>query len=56
MERGLIECMKDLRAERAFVVHGGDARYPLNDRVVALPLQALTDPSRVVATLTGQPQ
>lgn len=54
VERGLTECLKDLGVERAFVVHGGDAQYPLNERVVALPLRALEDPKSVVGVLLGQ--
>jgi hypothetical protein len=57
--RGLVECMKDLRLPRGFVVHGGPASYPLSKVIWALSIRliekpfllrdALLRPSKVVA-------
>jgi hypothetical protein len=41
--RGLTECMKDLDLERGFVLHGGDASYPLSPRIRAVPATLLGD-------------
>jgi uncharacterized protein len=51
ISRGLVECMKDLRLERAFVAHGGEATYPLKGGVWALSTTELADPRRLARLL-----
>jgi predicted AAA+ superfamily ATPase len=58
--RGLIECMKDLKVTRGFVMHGGPDSYPLGKNVWAVSAgllahehelgAGLLDPSRMVDT------
>lgn len=45
--RGLVECMKDLSLRAGFVVHGGDAAFPLGRQVFALPASLLSQPARL---------
>lgn len=49
--RGLLECMKDLSLSAGFVVHGGDAAFPLGHRVFALPASILASPERLLEAL-----
>ena len=37
--------MADLKLERAVVLYPGDRRYPLDERVEAVPLTALSEPA-----------
>lgn len=45
--RGLLECMKDLSLDAGFVVHGGEAAFPLGRRVFAMPASVLARPERL---------
>lgn len=45
--RGLLECMKDLSLDAGFVVHGGEAAFPLGRRVFALPASIVAWPERL---------
>jgi len=49
--RGLLECMKDLSLDAGFVVHRGDAGFPLGRRVFALPAAILVSPERLLEAL-----
>lgn len=51
--RGLTECMNDLGLERGFVVHGGRASYPLNDRVHAVSILEVEDPASFATRVIG---
>ncbi|MEZ4226959.1 MAG: ATP-binding protein [Polyangiaceae bacterium] len=53
LTRGLVECMKDLGLNRAFVVHGGEATYPMRDGVWALAMTDLADEQRFARLLTA---
>jgi len=45
MTRSLRIAMADLKLERAVVLYPGDRRYPLDERVEAVPLTALSEPA-----------
>jgi hypothetical protein len=49
--RGLTECLKDLHAPAAFVLHGGSASYPLAQNVWALSIQLAEQPAALCAAL-----
>jgi hypothetical protein len=54
VERGLVECMKDLELARGFVVHGGDATFRLRDGVWALSVAILGKPRELVGMLAAE--
>ena len=49
--RGLLECMKDLSLAAGFVIHGGEAAFPLGRKVFALPASVLARPERLKEAL-----
>ena len=49
--RGLLECMKDFSLDTGFVVHGGEAAYPLGRWVFALPASITTSPGSLLEAL-----
>jgi hypothetical protein len=49
--RGFLECMKDLRAPRGFVIHGGTDSFPLSPTIRALPVSLLAEPSKLRSAL-----
>jgi predicted AAA+ superfamily ATPase len=49
--RGLLECMKDLKCPRGFVLHGGQDEYPMGHGVRALPVALLERPDSLRAAL-----
>jgi predicted AAA+ superfamily ATPase len=54
MTRSLHVALADLGLERAWIVHPGDKRYPVHDRVEALPLKDLGSLAREVAGVSGR--
>jgi hypothetical protein len=52
VSRGLHECLKDLACP-GFVIHGGEAAFPMGGSVSALPAHLLAQPERLRATLFG---
>lgn len=45
--------LRDLGLERVAVLHPGDHRYPLGERVEAVPLAALAEPMGLFGTSAG---
>jgi hypothetical protein len=54
--RGLVECMKDLKLSRGFVIHGGEDAYALAPEVRALPARLLAHPDALREELLGRPK
>jgi predicted AAA+ superfamily ATPase len=54
MTRSLHVALADLGLERAWIVHPGDKRYPVHDRVEALPLKDLGSLAREVAGVSAR--
>jgi hypothetical protein len=49
--RGLLECMSDLSLASGFVVHGGEAAFPMGRGIYALAASTLASPESLLEAL-----